>query len=139
MEFSTAGWLRFPRGLQASYPGYINYSYQQGYTNGARWAASPFGSGAVVNTLGWLDVQRQMQIKLHKGRTVSTVGSYDPGATTVAGPHGGLWGLSANRSWSSMGMTWTPELSYLHFEEGQDVAVSRKNNLRLGLTLAMPF
>lgn len=119
------------------YPGYINGVYPQGYTNGARWAASGFGSGAVVNTLGWMDVPRQMVLKVHKGRATSTVGSYDP--SQPVGPHGGLWGLSASRSWSSPGMTWTPELNYLHFEQGQDVGASRRNNLRLGLTLAMPL
>ena len=121
----------------ASYPGYVNWVYRQGYTNGARWAASPFGSGAVVNTVGWMDVERQMQVKVHKGRATSTVGSYGP--SQPAGPHGGLWGLSTSRSWTAQGMTWTPVFSYMHFEQGQDVAASRKNNLRLGLTLAMPI
>ena len=84
-----------------------------------------------------MDVPRQMVLKVHKGRATSTVGSYDP--SQPVGPHGGLWGLSASRSWSSPGMTWTPELNYLHFEQGQDVGASRRNNLRLGLTLAMPL
>lgn len=124
----------------SSYPGYINGVYGQGYTNGARWAASPFGSGAVVNTVGWLDAERQTMVKLHKGRATSTVGAYDPSvAPTGLGPHGGLWGVSAQRTWTDGHLSWTPELSYLHFEQGQDVGVNRKNSLRLGLTLAMPL
>jgi hypothetical protein len=124
----------------ASYPGYINGVYGQGYTNGVRWAASAFGSGAVVSTLGWMDTERQMQLKLHKGRATSTVGAYDPGTAPGAlGPHGGLWGFSANRSWRDGRLTWTPEMSYLHLAQGQDVGANRKNNVRLGLTLAMPY
>lgn len=124
----------------ASYPAYINGVYTQGYTNGSRWVGSAFGSGAVVNTVGWMDAERQMMIKVHKGRANSTVGAYDPSvASTGVGPHGGLWGLSANRSWSRGNMVWTPELSYMYFDQGQDVGANRKNNLRLGLTLAMPL
>ena len=124
----------------ASYPGYINGVYGQGYTNGTRWAASAFGSGAVVNTVGWMDAERQAMVKLHKGRATSTVGAYDPSvAPTGLGPHSGLWGLSAQRTWTDGRLHWTPEISYLHFEQGQDVGANRKNSLRLGLTLAMPL
>jgi hypothetical protein len=125
----------------SSYPGYINGVYPQGYTNGARWAASPFGSGAVVNTLGWLDAERQMMLKLHKGRALSTVGSYDPSvAPTPVGPHGKLWGLSASRTLAlSQRLTLTPELSYLHFDQGRDVGALQRSNLRVGLTAQMGF
>ena len=124
----------------ASYPGYINGVYAQGYTNGARWAASGFGSGAVVNTVGWMDAERQAVVKLHKGRATSTVGAYDPSvAPTGLGPHGGMWGLSASRTWTDGRLHWTPELGYMHFSQGQDVGANRKNALRLGLTLATPL
>ena len=124
-----------------TYPGYINGVYPQGYTNGARWAASPFGSGAEVTTLGWMDAERRMQLRLHAGRAHSTVGSYDPGAApTPTGPGGHLRGLSASRrlAWSSR-LTLTPELNYLHFDRGQDVGASKRNNLRLGLTAQVVF
>jgi len=125
----------------ASYPGYINRYYQQGYSNGARWAASAFGSGAEVTTLGWMHAERRMLVKLHAGRAHSTVGSYDPSvARTPTGPHGKLWGLSASRSlaWSQR-LTLTPELSYLHFDQGQDVGALQRSNLRVGLTAQMGF
>lgn len=119
-----------------SYPGYINGVYPQGYTNGARWIASAFGSGAEVTTLGWMDVERRTQIRLHTGRTLSTIGSYNPRlAPTPTGPHGRMWGLSTSRSltWSSK-LTLMPELSYLDFEEGLDMGTLKRKTLRLGLS-----
>ena len=124
-----------------SYPGYINGVYPQGYSNGARWAGSAFGSGAEVTTLGWLDAEQRLQVRLHTGKTHSTVGSYDPSvAPTPMGPHGRFWGLSASRGlvWSSQ-LTLTPALSYLHFDEGQDAGALQRNTLRLGLTAQLLF
>lgn len=124
-----------------TYPGYINGVYPQGYTNGARWAASAFGSGAEVTTLGWMHAEQRTLLKVHVGRTYSTVGSYDPSAApTPTVPHGRMHGLSASRSlaWSPQ-ITLTPELSYLHFDQGRDVGVSERKNLRLGMTAQLFF
>jgi hypothetical protein len=119
-----------------SYPGYVNGVYRQGYTQGARWAGSVFGSGAEVTTVGWLDTDKRMRIQLHKGKTLSTVGSFDPSvAPTASALHGGFQGVSASRSvqWRPQ-ITLTPEFSYMRFDEGREVGALANKQLRLGLT-----
>ena len=73
------------------FPGYTNWIYSQGYTNGARWVGSAGGSGSQVTTLGWMDAQSQRMLKLHAGTVNSSLGAYDP---RVDAPHGRLRGLA---------------------------------------------
>ena len=117
-------------------PGYTNGVYLQGYTQGARWVGSAQGGGSEVTTLGWMDAQTQRQLKLYLGRIGLGLGAYSP---TANAPHGRLWGVSASQTLRWMGMTLTPELSYTHLSEGQDQAVNKRSNLRVGLMMAVPF
>ncbi len=125
-----------PWDTRPTFPGYVNGVYRQGYTQGARWAASSFGSGAQVLTLGWLDAANRRMLKLHTGTLVSALGAYNPG---VDAPRGRLWGVGVSQSLRMMGMNLTPELAYTQLRDGQDQASSKLHNLRVGLTLALPL
>lgn len=118
------------------FPVYTNGVYSQGYTNGARWVGAAGGSGSQVTTLGWMDAQSQRMLKLHAGTVNSSLGAYDP---RVDAPHGRLRGLSASQALRWHGLTWTPELSWTHLSDGQDVGANRRNNLRAGVSLHVPL
>ena len=118
------------------FPVYTNGVYSQGYTNGARWVGAAGGSGSQVTTLGWMDAQSQRMLKLHAGTVNSSLGAYDP---RVDAPHGRLRGLSASQALRWRGLTWTPELSWTHLSDGQDVGANRRNNLRAGVSLHVPL
>lgn len=135
-EWANSNAYSLPWDTKPSFPGYVNGVYNQGYTQGARWAGPAQGAGSRVLTLGWLDAERQRQFKLHSGTIDSSVGTYAP---TLNAPHGRMWGLSASQTVRWMGMTLTPELAYTHLAEGQDQGVNKRQNLRVGVTMAVPF
>ena len=113
-------------------PAYLNGYYRQGYTNGARWIGSAQGGGSRVTTLGWLDAQRNMLIKVHRGTVGLSVGAYDP---DVNAPKGTLTGLSARRTFDMYRWRLTPELSIMQLSAGQDVGVNKRTNVRLGMEI----
>ncbi len=135
-EHSNTNAYSLPWDREAQFPGYINGVYRQGYTNGARWAGSAQGAGSQITTLGWMDAQAQRQLKLHLGKVGTSVGAYDP---RVDAPHGRLRGLSASQSLTWQGLTWVPELSWMHLSEGQDQRANRRHSLRLGVTVLAPL
>ncbi len=114
------------------FPGYVNGVYSQGYTQGARWVGSAAGSGSQVTTLGWMDAQHQRMLKVHVGKVGTSVGAYDP---RVDAPHGDLRGLSASQALKWQGLTWVPELSWMHLDLGQDQRASKLNTVRVGVTV----
>ena len=117
-------------------PAYFNSYYPQGYTNGGRWIGSAQGGGSKVTTLGWMDAQNQRMVKLHVGKVLWSVGS---GYPDVNSPHGNLKGMSASQTLKWQGLTWTPEISWVRLSEGADVEASKRNNVRLGVTVLMPL
>ncbi len=125
-----------PFNLPGLIAGYTNGVYSQGYTNGARWVGSPQGGAAEVTTLGWMDAASMRAVKLHVGRIGLGLGAYAP---LLNAPHGRMWGFSATQTVRWMGMTLTPELAYTHLAEGDDQGAGKRNNLRLGLMMAVPF
>ena len=119
--------------------GYVNSVYNQGYTQGARWAGPAVGSGSQVLTLGWMDAQTGRLLKLHSGTVNTSLGAYDPLHTPTSGaPHGQLRGVSASQVLHWMGLRLTPEASWTHLNQGQDTSNNLKTNLRLGVTLSVP-
>lgn len=117
-------------------PGYTNGVYSQGYTNGARWIGSAQGGASRVTTVGWMDAGRDLRLKAHWGSVGLGLGSYAPG---VDQPHGQLRGLSVSQDVRWLGVAWTPELSWTHLSDGQDVGANRRNNLRAGVALHVPL
>jgi len=126
-----------PWNQQASFPGYVNGVYRQGYTQGARWVASSFGSGAQVLTLGWLDASQQRLVKVHHGQLASSLGAYSPGVPHA--PTGRLLGLSVSQTLRWLGMQLSPELAYTQLADGQDQRASKRQNLRLGMSIGLPL
>lgn len=131
-EYANTNAYSLPWNSQPQFAGYINGVYSQGYTNGARWVGSAAGGGSQVTTLGWMDAQSQRMLKVHVGKVGTSVGAYDP---RVNAPHGQLHGLSASQSLQWQGLTWIPELSWLHLDQGQDQGASKLNTLRVGVTV----
>jgi hypothetical protein len=120
--------------------GFINGVYTQGYTQGGRWVGTAVGSGSKVLTLGWMDAQSGLQLKLHTGTVLTSIGAYDPLHTpNNSAPHGNLLGLSASRVMHWKGVTLTPEASWMHLTEGQDTGANLKTNLRLGVSMQVPL
>lgn len=131
-EYANTNAYSLPWDTKPQFPGYINGVYNQGYTNGARWVGSAQGAGSQVTTLGWMDAQQQRMLKLHVGKVGYSVGAYDP---RVDAPHGQLRGLSASQALKWQGMTWVPELSWMHLDQGQDQRASKLNTVRVGVTV----
>ena len=136
LEYVDTNAYSLPWDDKPTFPGYVNGVYQQGYTQGARWLASPMGSGARVFTLGWMDAQARRQVRVHSGNTVSGIGAYSPG---VNPPRGDLLGVQASQSFVWQGMTITPEASWVRLDEGQDQRASKRENVRLGVNVAVPL
>ena len=111
-------------------------TYRRWYTNGGRWIGSAQGGGSKVTTLGWMDAQNQRMVKLHVGKVLWSVGS---GYPDVNAPHGNLKGMSASQTLKWQGLTWTPEISWVRLSKGMDVEASKRNNVRLGVTVLMPL
>lgn len=147
-EFWSAGgqhrfFTEFMQTYMKSWPGdnkdpggYRNWSYPQGYTNGARWIGSSFGGDARVFTLGWFDAKNARMVKFHTGETSTMLGSYVPNSNA---PHGKLWGLTANQRFEWDKLMITPELTYTHLEQGQSIGYNRNDNWRVGVNLSRYF
>ena len=135
-EYANTNAYSLPWDTKPTFPGYVNGVYQQGYTNGGRWAGASQGSGAAVTAFGWMDAANMQMAKLYVGRIGSSVGVYTPG---VELPHGRMWGLSAEQTLDWHGIRWTPELAYMRFENGQSQGNSKNKELRIGLTASMPL
>jgi hypothetical protein len=136
VEWADSNGFSLPWNGKPSFPGYVNGVYKQGYTQGARWVGPAQGSGSRVLTVGWMDAEQQLQLKLHGGTIETSLGSYSP---SLDAPHGRMWGLSASQTVQWLGLKLTPELGYTHLAEGQDQGANKRNNLRLGLTLERPL
>jgi hypothetical protein len=82
-------------------------------------------------------------VKVHAGKVHASLGAYDPRVRPegprVGAPRGDLWGLSASQVFSWMGMRLTPELAYTELSDGQDQRANKRQNLRVGLVLAVPL
>ena len=132
VEWTNTNGYSLPWDSKPSFPGYVNGVYQQGYTQGARWIGSAFGSGARVLTLGLLDAQSGLQIRLHAGRLQSTPGSYNP--SVIQAPQGRLQALSVSHGVAVAGWQLSPEMSYMHLDQGQDQSGLKKHSLLFGLS-----
>lgn len=131
-EYANTNAYSLPWDSKPQFAGYFNHIYNQGYTNGARWVGSAQGGGSQVTTLGWMDAQSQRMLKAHVGKVAYSVGAYDP---RVDAPHGKLRGLSASQALKWQGLTWVPEVSWMHLDQGQDQRASKLNSLRVGVTV----
>ena len=135
-EWANTNAYSLPWDTKARFPGYVNGVYNQGYTQGGRWAGSAQGSGSEILTVGWMDAARQRMVKVHAGKVNTSLGAYDP---RVSAPRGDLWSLSASQVFSWMGMRLTPELAYTELSEGQDQRANKRQNLRVGLVITVPL
>lgn len=141
VEYSNTNAYSLPWDDKPQFPGYTNGVYLQNYTQGARWIGSAQGGGSRVTTLGWMDAEMGLRLRLHAGRIGISLGAYDPRVGPP--PHGRLRGLSVSRHWTwrAAGLSWrvAPELSWHHLSDGQDQALNRRRELRLGLSLTAPL
>jgi len=135
-EWANTNAYSLPWDTKAQFPGYLNGVYSQGYTQGGRWAGSAQGSGSEILTMGWMDAARQRMVKVHAGKVHTSLGAYDP---RVSAPRGDLWGVNASQVFSWMGMRLTPELAYTELTDGQDQRANKRQNLRVGLVVAVPL
>jgi hypothetical protein len=135
-EYANTNAYSLPWENKPTFPGYVNGVYQQGYTNGGRWAGASQGSGATVTALGWMDAANMQMAKLYFGRIGSSVGVYNP---SIEMPNGRMWGLSAQQTLDWNGIRWTPELAYMRYENAQNQGNNKTKDLRIGLTASMPL
>ena len=135
-EWSDSNANSLPWDTAQTFPGYVNGVYKQGYTQGGRWVGPAQGSGSQVLTLGWLDASTQRLLKLHTGRIHTSLGTYDP---RINAPHGRMWGVTASQVFAWQGMALTPEVAYTKLAEGDSQAHNKRNALRLGASIAVPF
>ncbi len=136
VEWADSNGYSLPWDHKPTFPGYVNGVYSQGYTHGARWVGPAQGSGSRVLTVGWMDAEQQLQLKLHAGTIKTSLGAYSP---SLDAPHGRMWGLSASQTLQWQGLTLTPELGYTHLAQGQDQGANKRNNVRVGLGIERPF
>ncbi len=119
--------------------GYHNWAYPQGFTNGGRWIGSSFGGDARTITLGWMDLESSTLLKLYAGETSTALGSYNPNTNATGnliGPHGTLFGLSAQHSFKLSDWTVVPEFAYSHLSAGTDIGINKTTNMRAGITFS---
>lgn len=135
-EWTDANAYSLPWESKPSFAGFVNGVYRQGYTQGARWVGPAQGSGSRVLSLGWMDAERQLQVKLHVGTVLTSVGAYSP---SLNAPHGRLLGLSGSQTLHWKGLSLTPELACVRLSEGADQGANKRLNLRAGVLLAMPL
>lgn len=135
-EWADTNAYSLPWDTNASFPGYVNGVYRQGYTQGARWAGSAQGSGSQVLTLGFMDAELQRMLKLHVGTVHKSIGAFSP---AVDAPHGRLRGVAASQVFQWGHVTLTPELAWTHLSKGTDQAASKRHGVRLGLAARVPL
>jgi hypothetical protein len=133
-EYADANADNLPWSSGPPFPGYVNGVYQQGYTNGGRWAGPSQGSGAKLTTLGWMDAANMQMAKLYFGHITTSVGVYTPNTQQ---PNGSMWGFSAQQTLLWKGVSVTPELAYIRFAQGANLAGGQRNNLRAGVSASV--
>ena len=133
-EYADANASSLPWSSHPPFPGYVNGVYQQGYTNGGRWAGPSQGSGAKLTTLGWMDAANMQMAKLYFGHITTSVGVYTPNTQQ---PNGSMWGFSAQQTLLWKGVSVTPELAYIRFAQGANLAGGQRNNLRAGVSASI--
>ena len=133
-EYADANMNSLPWSSKSPEPGYVNGVYQQGYTNGGRWAGPSQGSGAKLTTLGWMDAANMQMAKLYFGHITTSVGVYTPNTQQ---PNGSMWGFSAQQTLLWKGVSVTPELAYIRFAQGANLAGGQRNNLRAGVSASI--
>ena len=133
-EYADANTYSLPWSSKPPSPGYVNGVYQQGYTNGGRWAGPSQGSGAKLTTLGWMDATNMQMAKLYFGHITTSVGVYTPNTQQ---PNGSMWGFSAQQTLLWKGVSVTPELAYIRFAQGANLAGGQRNNLRAGVSASI--
>lgn len=133
-EYTDTNANSLPWETDPKFPGYVNGVYQQGYTNGGRWAGASQGSGSKLTTLGWMDAANMQMAKLHYGRIGTSIGIYTLG---IAQPNGNMWGLSAQQTLLWKGMRITPDLAYTRYEKGANLVGGQRNSFRASVALAV--
>jgi hypothetical protein len=83
-----------------------------------------------------MDIQRQFVSKVFVGNVDLSLGAFSPGANA---PHGRLYGLSLRRGISLLGLDLVPEFSWTHLNNGDDLGVNKRNNVRVGVTALVPI
>ena len=113
---------------------YLNYAYQNGFTNGNRWLGASVGSDGKLLTLGWIDSDWDSMVRLDYAHVGSHVGTFGPPLAEVA-PGRPLWALSARRSWHFGSTSVTPELDWTRVEWLDGARVSARVGLEMSTTL----
>jgi hypothetical protein len=112
---------------------YRSFDYPDGYTHAGRWLGSAAGADSRLWTLGWLDVERGMLLRLHYGSIGARVGVYAPAADPVHS--GSIRGVSGRKSWTWGRATVGAELDWMRIDAQQGPL----QEARLGATMHMPF
>ena len=133
-EYADANADSLPWSSGPPFPGYVNVVYQQGYTNGGRWVGPSQGSGAKLTTLGWMDATNMQMAKLYFGSISTSLGIYTPNTQQ---PNGSMWGFSMQQTVLWKGVSVTPELAYIRFAQGANLAGGQRNNLRAGVSASI--
>jgi hypothetical protein len=133
-EYANTNANSLPWEPKPMFPGYVNWVYALGYTNGGRWLGASQVSGSQMSTLGWMDAANMQMAKLHFGRIGSSLGVYAP---AIELPHGRMWGVSAQQTWLWKGMSFTPELAYIRFTQSAALAGNQRHSLRAGMAVAV--
>ena len=113
---------------------YLNYAYQNGFTNGNRWLGASVGSDGKLLTLGWINADWDSTVRLDYGHIGSHVGTFGPPLAPVA-PGRPLWALSARRSWHFGSTSVTPEFDWTRVEWLDGVRASARVGLEMSTTL----
>ena len=135
-EYVDTHSFSLPWDTNQPFPGYVNGIYQQGYTNGARWAGSGFGSGSRVWSIGWMDAQSRTRLLLHSGSVGRSLGTFTPG---IDSPHGSLFAWDLTREFVYQRLRVRPSLGFTHLDRGQDQGSNRRNQWRFGVGLELPL
>jgi hypothetical protein len=135
-EYVDTHAFSLPWDQRQPFPGYVNGVYRQGYTNGARWAGSAFGSGSKVLTLGWMDAQTQTRLLVHTGSVGRSVGTFTP---ALDAPHGNLFAFDFSRQFDRKLWSVTPSVGYSRLSQGQSQGDNRRDQWRLGLEVTLPL
>ena len=72
--------------------------------------------------------------KLYFGPITTSVGVYTPNTQQ---PNGRMWGFSAQQTLLWKGVRVTPELAYIRFAQGANLAGGQRNNLRAGVSASI--
>jgi len=112
---------------------YRNGDYPAGYANAARWIGSAAGADSTVLTLGWLDAERDLLLRVHAGSIGARVGVFSIEGDPVHSGH--AFGASARKSWTWGRATVRAELDWLQI----DAAQGRRREAQAGASVHVPF